>query len=156
MRKRRDEKIVLLYFFVLLYMMSEEKRGGPYTKPQQEKRRRQVHEMYFEKGRSAVGIARELGVNRNTVNEDVRFWCAEITSEYKKERLSEMAAGQFERFEFQRERLMGLLESAGNDEKLRIEKMIFDMDYKMFSLVTKYTGGFRNFENLMFNRRLQF
>ena len=156
MRKRRDEKIVLLYFFVLLYMMNEEKRGGPYTKPQQEKRRRQVHEMYFEKGRSAVGIARELGVNRNTVNEDVRFWCAEIASEYKKERLSEMASGQFERFEIQRERLMGLLESAGNDEKLRIEKMIFDMDYKIFSLVTKHAGGFRNFENLMFNRRLHF
>ena len=96
-------------------MMNEEKRGGPYTKPQQEKRRRQVHEMYFEKGRSAVGIARELGVNRNTVNEDVRFWCGEIASEYKKERLSEMASGQFERFEIQRERLMGLLESAGND-----------------------------------------
>jgi hypothetical protein len=51
---------------------------------------------------------------------------------------------------------MCLLESAENDEKLRIEKMIFDMDYKIFSLVTKYTGGFRNFENLMFDRRLQF
>ena len=153
MKKRRDEKIVLLYFFVLLYIMSEEKRGGPYTKPQQEKRRRQVHEMYFEKGRSAVSIARELGVNRNTVNEDVRFWCAEIASEFKKETIVEMVSGQFERFEMQRERLMRLLESAKEDEKLPVEKMIFDMEYKMFALVTKYTGGFWNFESLMFGRR---
>ena len=73
-----------------------------------------------------------------------------------KKRLEEMASGQFERFEFQRERIMVLLESAENDEKLRIEKMIFDMDYKMFSLVTKHTDGFRNFEKLMFDDRVQF
>ena len=136
--------------------MSEEKRGGPYTKPQQEKRREQVYQMYFEKGFSAVSIARELGVNRNTVNEDVRFLCSEISSEYRKERLSEMASGHLERFELQRERMMQLLESAENKEKPRIEKIIFDMDYKVFSLVTKHANGFRNFENLMFDNSLRF
>ena len=136
--------------------MSEEKRGGPYTKPQQEKRREQVYQMYFEKGLSAVSIARELGVNRNTVNEDVRFLCSEISSEYRKERLSEMASGHLERFELQRERMMRLLGSAENKEKPRIEKMVFDMDYKVFSLVTKHSNGFRNFENLMFDNSLRF
>ena len=136
--------------------MSEEKRGGPYTKPQQEKRREQVYQMYFEKGLSAVSIARELGVNRNTVNEDVRFLCSEISSEYRKKRLSEMASGHLERFELQRERMMQLLESAENKEKPRIEKMVFDMDYKMFSLVTKHANGFRNFEKLMFDNSLHF
>jgi len=136
--------------------MSEEKRGGPYTKPQQEKRREQVYQMYFEKGFSAVSIARELGVNRNTVNEDVRFLCSEISSEYRKERLSEMASGHLERFELQRERMMQLLESAENKEKPRIEKMVFDMDYKVFSLVTKHANGFRNFEKLMFDNSLHF
>ena len=57
---------------LVIISMSEEKKGGPYTKPQQEKRREQVYQMYFEKGRSAVSIARELGVNRNTVNEDIK------------------------------------------------------------------------------------
>jgi len=112
--------------------------------------------MYFEKGRSAVSISRELNVNRNTVNEDIRFWCAEIASEFKKETIVEMVSGQFERFEMQRERLMRLLELTKEDEKLRVEKMIFDMEYKMFALVTKYTGGFWNFENLMFGRRHAF
>ena len=136
--------------------MSKEKRGGPYTKPEQEKRREQVYQMYFEKGHSAVSISRKLNVNRNTVNDDVRFLCSEISSEYKKERLSEMASGHLERFELQRERMMRLLGSAENKEKPRIEKMIFDMDYKVFSLVTKHSNGFRNFENLMFDNSLRF
>ena len=154
--KRRDEKIVLLYSFAAWDLMSKEKRGGPYTRPEQEKRREQVYQMYFEKGLSAMRIARELNVNRNTVNDDVRFLCSEISSEYRKERLSEMASGHLERFELQRERMMQLLESAENKEKPRIEKMIFDMDYKVFSLVTKHSNGFRNFEHLIFDRRLQF
>tara|TARA_Y100001936_G_C16026877_1_gene643078 strand:- start:1127 stop:1546 length:420 start_codon:yes stop_codon:yes gene_type:complete len=131
--------------------MSEEKKGGPYTKPEQEKRRMQVYQMYFEKGRSALSIARELGVNRNTVNEDVRFLCKDIASVYKKERIEDMASGQMERIELQRERLTCMLDSADNSEKIRIEKMIFDMDYKMFSLITKYSNGFRHFEYLMFD-----
>ena len=133
-------------------MMSEEKRGRPYTKPQQEKRRKQVYEMYFEKGRTAASIARELGVNRNTVNEDVRFLCSEIASEYKKEKLEDIVSRQLERFELSRERMMNLLNTSEEKEKPRIEKMIFDIDYKVFKLITKYTNGWWNFENLLFQR----
>ena len=125
--------------------MSEEKKGGPYTKPQQEKRRKQVYEMYFEKGRSAASIARELGVNRNTVSEDVRFLSSEITSEYKKEKVEDMVSEQMERFDLQRERLMYMLESADNSEKLRIEKMILDMDCKLFALIATFGMAVRNF-----------
>ena len=125
--------------------MSEEKKGGPYTKPQQEKRREQVYQMYFEKGRSAASIARELGVNRNTVSEDVRFLSSEITSEYKKEKVEDMVSEQMERFDLQRERLMYMLESADNSEKLRIEKMILDMDCKLFALIATFGMAVRNF-----------
>ena len=125
--------------------MSEEKKGGPYTKPQQEKRRMQVYEMYFEKRRSAASIARELGVNRNTVSEDVRFLSSEITSEYKKEKVEDMVSEQMERFDLQRERLMYMLESADNSEKLRIEKMILDMDCKLFALIATFGMAVRNF-----------
>jgi len=51
---------------------------------------------------------------------------------------------------------MQLLESAENKEKPRIEKIIFDMDYKVFSLVTKHANGFRNFEKLLFDNSLHF
>ena len=33
------------------------KKGGPYTKQEQEKRRKQVYELHFEKGFSAIKIA---------------------------------------------------------------------------------------------------
>ena len=137
---------------LVIISMSEEKKGGPYTKPQQEKRREQVYQMYFEKGRSAVSIARELGVNRNTVSEDVRFLCSEIASEYKKEKLEDIVSRQLERFELSRERMMNLLNTSEEKEKPRIEKMIFDIDYKVFKLITKYTNGWWNFENLLFQR----
>lgn len=53
--------------------MSSKKAGGPYTKQQQDERRKKVNELYFEKRLTAVNIADVLGVNRNTVNEDIKL-----------------------------------------------------------------------------------
>ena len=61
------------------------KKGGPYTKQEQEKRRKQVYELHFEKGSSAVSIANELDVNRNTINEDIKFWQMQIASQLEDE-----------------------------------------------------------------------
>ena len=52
--------------------MSSKKEGGPYTKQQQQERRKKVNELYFEKHLSALKIADILGVNRNTINEDIK------------------------------------------------------------------------------------
>ena len=49
------------------------KQGGPYTKTEQDDRRKKVYSMYFEKGFSAIKIAHELEVNRNTINQDIKF-----------------------------------------------------------------------------------
>ena len=113
--------------------MSEEKRGGPYTKPQQEKRRRQVYEMYFEKGLSAVSIARELGVNRNTVNEDVKDLSKQFADEMSQHSVRDLLARHMERIDLQRERLMLQLETAEGSEKIRIEKMLYDIELKIIS-----------------------
>ena len=113
--------------------MSEEKRGGPYTKPQQEKRRRQVYEMYFEKGRTAASIARELGVNRNTVNEDVKILTKQIGAELGQDSVRDLLARHMERIDLQRERLMLQLETAEGSEKIRIEKMLYDIELKIIS-----------------------
>ena len=53
------------------YMTVENKtkKGGPYTTLEQEKRRKQVYELHFEKGLSAIKISEMLKVNRNTINE---------------------------------------------------------------------------------------
>ena len=113
--------------------MSEEKRGGPYTKPQQEKRREQVYQMYFEKGRSAASIARELGVNRNTVNEDVKELSKQLGEEMNQHSVRDLLTRQMERIELQRERLMLMLESSEGNEKIRIEKMLYDIELKIIS-----------------------
>lgn len=60
------------------------KNGGPYTKSQQEKRRKKVYEMHFEKSKSALYIAEELGVNRHTIEEDIKYWYCELASKFEK------------------------------------------------------------------------
>ena len=59
------------------------KPGGPYTKSEQEERRNKVYSMYFEKGFSAIKIGMELKVNRNTINQDVKFLRSELTNYYQ-------------------------------------------------------------------------
>jgi transposase-like protein len=113
--------------------MSEEKRGGPYTKPEQGKRRKRVYEMYFEKGRSAVSIARELGVNRNTVNEDIKILTNQIGDELCQESVRDFLIRHVERIDLQRERLMMQLENAEGNERIRIEKMLLDIEMKIIS-----------------------
>ena len=63
----------------------EKKNGGPYSKKGQDKRRDQVHTLHFEKGHSAVKIAQILGVNRNTINEDIKYGYSNIKEEVKQE-----------------------------------------------------------------------
>ena len=50
----------------------EKRNGGPYTKKEQEQRRSKVYSLHFEKGQSAVKIAKTINANRNTINEDVK------------------------------------------------------------------------------------
>ena len=59
-----------------------EKMGGPYTKKEQQQRKDKVFTLYFEENLSAVKIAKILNVNRNTINEDVKFLYKDIASEY--------------------------------------------------------------------------
>ena len=118
---------------LVIISMSEEKKGGPYTKPQQEKRREQVYQMYFEKGRSAVSIARELGVNRNTVNEDIKELSKQFGEEMNQHSVRDLLTRQMQRIELQRERLMMQLENAEGNERIRIEKMLLDIEMKIIS-----------------------
>ena len=60
-------------------VLEKKKNGGPYNKDDQEDRRNQVYMFHFEKGYSALKIAEMLDVNRNTVNEDIRYWNKQIT-----------------------------------------------------------------------------
>jgi len=113
------------------------KKGGPYTKQQQEKRRKQVYELHFERGFSAVSIANEIDVNRNTINEDIKYWMMQIASQFEDQSSGRIVLNYVERQENQRRRLLEQLDKAEFKEKLQIEKLLFDMEFKMINVVSK-------------------
>ncbi len=134
-------KIVLLIKHHVFYGMQTiqvAKKGGPYTKAQQEKRRKQVYEMHFEKGCSAVNIAAKLGINRNTVNDDIKYWYSEIALQLGQDNLGGVFLRQIERMEIQRKRLLDELEKQTDfDARLRLEKLLFEIEHKVATLVSK-------------------
>ena len=116
-----------------------QKQGGPYTKNEQYERRKKVYSMYFEKGFSAIKIASELEVNRNTINQDIKFLRSDIT---KKDQIKPAIwlLEQKEHLEQQKDRLIELLEITKDfEQRLRVEKIILDIESKITNLVIKMT-----------------
>ncbi len=119
-------------------MAIETKKGGPYTKKEHEIRRKQVYELHFEKGFSAVSIANQLDVNRNTINEDIKYWYAELYNSDNSLFTKDWLDKQFTRLELQRTRLLKELEeNISLKERLQIEKFISNIDLSICSLVVK-------------------
>ncbi len=113
-----------------------EKNGGPYTKSQQEKRRNQVYELHFEKSQPASHIAEELGVNRNTINDDIKYWYSELASEFEQLDVKNLMLRQHARMELQRTRLVARLEKEQNiNIVMKIERMIFDLDCTIAKMI---------------------
>jgi predicted DNA-binding protein YlxM (UPF0122 family) len=117
-----------------------QKQGGPYTKNEQDERRKKVYSMYFEKGFSAIKIANELQVNRNTINQDVKFLRSGLT---QKDQIKPAIwlLEQKEHLEQQKDRLLELLEITKDfEQRLRVEKIILDIEGKITNLVIRITG----------------
>ena len=119
-------------------MALQTKRGGPYTKQEQQKRRDNVFKLHFEYGYSAVQISEMLKVNRNTINGDISFLYSQLAEERDKISNDRLLNKQILRIESQRARLRKELDGDITlQEKLRIEKMIFELDMKFASLFVK-------------------
>jgi len=124
-------------------MALEIKKGGPYTEQEQEIRRKQVYELHFEKGFSAVKIAEMLKVNRNTINKDIREWYAKVSEELPEYNVS-LLLKQIHRLEMQQARLLEKLdECTDTKEKITIEKLLYGIYSKMTTETSK----------IVFNRR---
>lgn len=120
---------------------SEEKRGGPYTKQEQEQRRVKVYELYFEKGHSALKIAETLGVNRNTINSDIKYWYLQIRAQLGGQNVGAIVLKEIERLEIQRKRLLEQLEKQTDfASKVALEKMIFEIDSRIAGFASKMAG----------------
>jgi len=108
------------------------KKGGRYPKKEQEERRLQVYHLHFEKKKSASKIARQLNVNRNTINEDIKLLYRQSPNKLKIIDIYEGITEEILRKKFQRGRLFEYLEKAEKPEdRFKIEKLIFDIGNKL-------------------------
>ena len=118
--------------------LEPEKKGGPYSKKEQEERKIKVYHLHFEENKSAVEIAELLNVNRNTINDDIRYWHRQLASEFKAQDLTAKMTKQIQRMEIQRDRLLEDLDEVENfDEKIKLEKFVSDIDNRLAQLYSK-------------------
>jgi len=119
-------------------LVSETKKGGPYTKKEQEKRRSEVYKLHFEYGYSAVKISNLMKVNRNTINDDIKYWYSQLSAQWQEQDPKSLIMKQIQRFDSQRCRLFEDLEKEQRVvNKLVIEKLLFDVDSKLTQIFTK-------------------
>ena len=100
------------------------------------KRRDQVHTLHFEKGYSAVKIAQILGVNRNTINEDIKYWYSNIKEEIKQEN-DDHILRQIGRLESQRNRLVEKITKNETKDAIKYEKMLLDTDVRINNMLMR-------------------
>ena len=119
-------------------LVEQVKKGGRYTKKEQEERRLQVHHLHFDENKSAVEIAEILNVNRNTVNDDIKFWLSRFVNKSNELDVYSKMTKQIQRMEIQRERFLDYLEEANSfDKKIRFEKQISDIDNRLTQFFAK-------------------
>ena len=134
-------------------MKLENKKGGRYTIQEQESRRKQVYELHFEKGFSAIRIAEMLNVNRNTINADIQDWYSKVSEEIPQYNAS-LLLKQIHRLEMQQARLLEELESSKViKEKFSIEKLLYAINAKMTSETSKLVFSRRDMLSGLRNSR---
>jgi signal transduction histidine kinase len=114
------------------------KKGGRYTKKEQEERKLQVYHLHFEQEKPAVKIAEMLNVNRNTINDDIRYWHQQLANEMNVQDISAKMTKQIQRIEIQRDRLLGNLEDAESlEQRIKLERFISDIDNRLIGVYSK-------------------
>ena len=114
------------------------KKGGPYTEQQKLERQNKIYHLHFEKGYSALKIAEELGVNRNTINSDIKECYLQLADELPENEVASLLLSQLHTLRTQKARLVdGLEKLSDNKSKILYEKLICDIDWKIGQLLVK-------------------
>ncbi|MDE1725903.1 MAG: hypothetical protein KGH89_01390 [Thaumarchaeota archaeon] len=120
------------------------KEGGPYSKLERDKRMQEVYKLHFEYGYSARKISELMKVNRNTINGDINYWYSKIFRNYNIFNPEEVIILNIERLEIQRSRLREQLDKTKSfQEKLALERMVYDIDCKVLYTYTRMTESSR-------------
>ena len=119
--------------------MEENKRkGGRYTQEERDRRREAVYRMHFVEKQVANQIAARLGVNRHTVNADIKWLHQRLLERYHADDPNSMISMQMVALEERRDRLAGSLEQCSNmHEKLQVEKLLHKVDLEINGLLSK-------------------
>jgi len=127
-------------------MSETAKKGGRYTKKDREERKLQVFHLHFEESKSAVEIAKLLNVNRNTINDDISYWYQQVGNQQNVKDITPKVTRQILLIHLQRDRLIDYLEDAKTiQEKIKIEKLVFDMDNKLTNIYLKMLANNKEF-----------
>ena len=113
------------------------RRGGPYTKHDRVNRRAEVFRLHFSLGYSAVQISQMMKVNRHTINDDIKYWYSEMAKDWNRGNIESWLIKQVYRLEEQRTRLLLKLEKSNDDNYLPLERMLEDIDFKIFHMICK-------------------
>lgn len=121
---------------------------SPFTKAERKNRRTEVYKLHFEHGMPATRIAELMQVDRNTINNDLKFLYRKALSDYNLDNMSldDILEKQLVRLEAQRDRL-GIYLSDTKDvtNKVTIERLIADIDFRILAAIEKInhnTGQF--------------
>jgi DNA-binding NarL/FixJ family response regulator len=93
-----------------LYSGKISKKGGPYSKAQRDQRRQEVYRLHFEYGYSAKKIAELMKVNRNTINNDIKFLYSKLKKNWDELDVESLIMKQILRMEDQRTRILEQLD----------------------------------------------
>ena len=123
---------------------------APFTKSQRRKRRMEVYKLHFEHGMPATRIAQMMMVDRNTINNDLNILYREALTDYSPEDMSldDILQKQLLRLETQRDRLgLYLCDAKDINNKIAIERLIADIDFKLIGAIEKIHHNERRFWN---------
>ncbi|MGI0056041.1 MAG: hypothetical protein ACREAK_01570, partial [Nitrosarchaeum sp.] len=116
----------------------QRKKGGPYSKTDKDKRRNEVYRLHFDYGYSARKIAELMKINRNTINRDIDYLHHKISKNLEFSDIEKKIFTTLQRMEIQQSRLREQLDkTTSNSERITIERLILDINYKILQINQK-------------------
>ena len=127
---------------------------APFTRADRRERRNEVYKLHFEHGMPATRIAILMKVDRNTINNGLKILYNKAVRDYNSDlTFDEVIEKQLLRLETQRDRLgLYLCDAKGINNKIAIERLIADIDFKLIGAIERVNHNTRRFWDEIINR----
>jgi len=133
---------------VLVDAISLRTKKGPYNKLSKKKRLDNVRKLYFEEGYSIVDAAKTLGMHRNTVTADVKYWIGEFERQGGGDAITDYFYKQKSSLEAQKSRLLRKLKTESDFEKqYKLEKLLFGLYDREMKFYLKFKPAVKRYPN---------